>query len=309
MAEITRQRQGQLVRKAFEVLMEYPEGLPAREVIARVEKELGPTPFEQSHYASNPRIRRFDKILRFSTIGPVKAGWLVKQRGQWLLTDAGRRAYSQFRDPVEFRREIYRLYQEWRRGQPEEPGDETPGSGTTLEEAEETGAHILTPGPGTTLEEAEESAWAEIESHLGRMNPYDCQYLVAGLLRGMHYHVSWVAPTGPDKGVDIIAHKDPLGVERGRIKVQVKRRADRIAVGEVRSFLAVLGDEDVGIFVATGGFTTDAEGEARSQERRRIILLDATRLFDLWVEHYDQIPEEHQRLLPLRSVYFLAPRD
>jgi restriction system protein len=50
MAEITPERQGQLVRKAFEVLMRHPDGLPAREVIAQVEKELGATPFEQSYY-------------------------------------------------------------------------------------------------------------------------------------------------------------------------------------------------------------------------------------------------------------------
>jgi restriction system protein len=102
---------------------------------------------------------------------------------------------------------------------------------------------------------------------------------------------------------------DPLGIGKGRIKVQVKRRADKIAVGEVRSFLAVLGDEDVGIFVTTAGFTTEAEAEARSQERRRIMLLDAKRLFDLWVEHYDNIPETQRRLLPLRSVYYLTPNE
>jgi len=125
----------------------------------------------------------------------------------------------------------------------------------------------------------------------------------------MGYHVSWIAPVGPDRGVDILAHKDPLGVEGGRIKVQVKRRADRISVVEVRSFLAVLGDDDVGIFVTTAGFTSDAENEARSQEKRRIMLLDAERLFDLWVEHYSDIPEEQRSLLPLRTVRFLAPSD
>src|SRR5581483_1369220 len=35
--------------------------------------------------------------------------------------------------------------------------------------------------------------------------------LVAALLRAMGYHVSWVAPPGPDRGVDIIARTDPLG--------------------------------------------------------------------------------------------------
>ena len=34
--------------------------------------------------------------------------------------------------------------------------------------------------------------------------------LVAVLLGGMGYHVSWNAPPGPDRGIDIIAHNDPF---------------------------------------------------------------------------------------------------
>ena len=39
------------------------------------------------------------------------------------------------------------------------------------------------------------------------------------------------------------------------------------------------------------------------------MFLDAKRLFDLWVEHYDQIPEKKRGLLPLRAVQFLAPKE
>lgn len=137
------------------------------------------------------------------------------------------------------------------------------------------------------------------------MSPYDFQELVAGLLEGMGYYVAWISPPGPDKGMDIIAHQDPLGVEGPRIKVQVKRRADRISADEVRSFIAVLGESDVGLFVATGGFSRDSETEIRTRERSRITLIDLKRLFDLWVGHYERIPEEKRRLFPLRPVYYL----
>ncbi len=73
--------------------------------------------------------------------------------------------------------------------------------------------------------------------------------------------------------------------------------------------MATLGDSDVGLFVSTGGFTRDAEAEARGQEKRRIMLVDLKRLFDLWVEHYDRIPEPQKRLLPLKPVHYLAPLD
>jgi len=71
----------------------------------------------------------------------------------------------------------------------------------------------------------------------------------------------------------------------------------------------VLGKGDVGLFVSIGGFTKDAEETVRAQEKRRLMLLDLRRLFDLWVEHYDRIPEEHRRLLPLRAIHFLAPSE
>jgi len=65
----------------------------------------------------------------------------------------------------------------------------------------------------------------------------------------------------------------------------------------------------VGIFVSTGGFTSEAESEARTQERRKVTLLDLEKLFDLWVQHYDKIAEVDKRLLPLKPVYYLAPAE
>ena len=73
--------------------------------------------------------------------------------------------------------------------------------------------------------------------------------------------------------------------------------------------MALLGDDDVGIFISVGGFKSTAEREARTQERRRITLIDLNRLVSLWIEHYDKLPEADRRLLPLRPIYFLAPAD
>ncbi len=70
--------------------------------------------------------------------------------------------------------------------------------------------------------------------------------------------VSWIAPPGKDRAVDIVAASDPLAAQIPRIKVQVKR---------LRSFMAVLSDGDVGIFVSVGGFTKAAAKAARTQEK------------------------------------------
>jgi restriction system protein len=298
MAEITSLRIGELVRGVFKVLLSESEGLPAKDVLERVEKVVPPTDFEKSTYPKKPNVRRYEKIIRFSTIKTVKAGWLVKNKGQWILTDEGRKAYKQFPDPEKFTREASRLYRQWKKDQPDEIVDELIDTGG------DESTEVV-----TTLEEAEEAAWLTIENYLMNMNPYDFQDLFAGLLRGMGYHVAWVSPPGPDKGIDVIAHSDPLGVRGPRIKAQVKRRADKINVDGIRAFMALLSEGDVGLFLATGGFTKDAEDEARRQEKRKIMLIDLKRLFDLWVEHYDEIPDTQRRLLPLRAIYYLAPTD
>jgi restriction system protein len=200
-AEITRKRTGEIQRAVFEVLAEHAEGLQARRVIQEVERRLPPTPFEQSEYPSAPGVRRFDKIVRFSTIAPVKAGWLVKSKGQWIVTEEGQEVWKRIRDPVAFAQEATRLYRQWQRSQPEEPPTSLPDAS-----ARESAT--------SALEEAEETAWVEVEQYLQAMNPYEFQELVAGLLRAMGYHIAWISPPGPDQGLDILAYTDPLGRDR-----------------------------------------------------------------------------------------------
>ena len=126
MAEITRQRQGELVRGLFGILKQHPEGLPASETLRRLEELVPPTPFENSTYPKSPNVRRYEKIVRFSTIGPVKAGWLVKDKGQWSVTEDGLKALESLTDPEAFIREATRLYRVWKKAQPEpeEAGEE-----------------------------------------------------------------------------------------------------------------------------------------------------------------------------------------
>ena len=89
----------------------------------------------------------------------------------------------------------------------------------------------------------------------------------------------------------------------------MKRQAEKVNVGGLRAFMALLGEQDVGIFVATGGFTNDAESEARTKETRKLTLVDLEHLVDLWVQHYEKVAESDKRLLPLKPVYYLAPSE
>lgn len=296
MADINRKRSGELLRVVVQLLWDKPEGMQAKAVLDSIPSKIALTEYEQGSFASTPDAPRYQKIVRFATIVLVKAGWMIKTKGHWILTEEGRLSYEKYEDPETFYGEAVRLYYIWKRSRPEE---NEPDAGNLEEEAEKA---------AITFEEAEEKAWEQIQAYLiTSMNPYEFQELVADLLRAMGYHVSWVSPRGKDRGVDIIAHNDPLGTRTPRIKVQVKRREETTKVDGLRSFLSVLGADDVGLFVSTGGFTSDAMDEARSQERRKVTLLDLQAFFDLWVKHYDKLSQEARSRLPLKPIYFLAP--
>jgi restriction system protein len=295
MADITRRRTGEFLRALFKILISSPDGLAARNALQQLEQNVTLSEYEKGEFDSGGR--RFEKIVRFATVDCVKAGWLVKNKGTWLVTQEGREAYEEFADPEAFYKQAVKLYQQWRATQPDaEPATSNESDDSTSGKA-----------ASITLEEAEEQAWEEISQYLHQMNPYDFQALVADLLRAMGYHVDWEAPPGKDGGLDILAWPDPLGTKPPRIKVQVKRQVQAVNVDGVRSFLAVLGDDDVGLFVALGGFTRDAVEAARNQERRRLTLIDIRKLYDLWVSHYRNLSDEARRRMPLRPVYFLSP--
>ena len=112
MAEITTKRRGELVRKVIEVLKDHPEGLQAKDVLKKVEDSITLTLFEQSAYPNNPTVRRFEKIVRFATIGPVKAGWIVVRDDRSItLTEKGSRRFAEDKAAIPMNRTIA-----WARG-------------------------------------------------------------------------------------------------------------------------------------------------------------------------------------------------
>ena len=113
MAEVTVHRAGEMLRGLLGILSHEPDGLPVKEVLARLAKAVPPTPFEAADYPNRPGVRRYENYVRFHSISTVKAGWLVKAEGTWFLTDLGKQALTAFPDPADFYREAWRLYNEW----------------------------------------------------------------------------------------------------------------------------------------------------------------------------------------------------
>jgi len=143
-----------------------------------------------------------------------------------------------------------------------------------------------------------------IEDALSRLSWDDMQELVAGLLRAMGY-ITKVSPPGPDRGVDIFASPDGLGLQEPRIFVEVKHRDGSMGAKEIRAFLGGRKQGDRCLFVSSGGFSKDARYEA---ERSHIplTLLNLAEIRKLLLDHYDKLDAEARDLIPLRKIYWPA---
>jgi restriction system protein len=125
-------------------------------------------------------------------------------------------------------------------------------------------------------------------------------HFVADLLEAIGYRTQ-VSPEGPDRGIDIVAHKDALGLEPPIIKVQCKSTEGRIGSPEVSGLLGTLGHNELGLFVTLGRFSPDAVNLGR--DRTNLRLIDGDELVDLILDHYEALAADHKRTLPLRRVY------
>lgn len=110
----------------------------------------------------------------------------------------------------------------------------------------------------------------------------------ADLLRALGYQAR-VTQYSQDGGVDVIAHRDPLGVEPPLIKVQCKHHTGTISGPEVQQLVGTLAPSELAVFVTLGAYTKDA----RSIERQRqgLRLLSGESIVDLLLGSYDRLPE------------------
>lgn len=124
----------------------------------------------------------------------------------------------------------------------------------------------------------------------------DLELLVAGMLRAMGYR-TMMTGRGGDRGRDIIASPDGLGLSAPRIVVEVKHRGASMDAPTLRSFIAGLHDADRGLYVSTGGFTKEAAYEA-ARARIPVTLLDLDRFTRILVDNYENTDTPPRALLP-----------
>ena len=294
---VTRNRVGEILQAVLHELNASGGEARLGELLKAVEPKFKFTDHERAVLEKSGLIR-WQSLVQFYSIDLVKAGAIKKEANKWYLTDFGRGLLKT--SAAEMMRQLGERYKAWKRNRDAQKMTPPPEPEEEDQERIERQA---------SYEKAVEQARTAIEEHIDALDPYDFQQLVAELLIAMGYHVPFVAPEGPDGGVDIIAYKDPLGTQAPRIRVQVKHREQKVSVGEVQKLEGVLKKEgDIGLLVSSGGFSSDAIREIRSSHRH-IEAMDLDRLIKLWQENYETVREPGKKLLPLVKLYFLAPTE
>ena len=283
-----------LMFAALKVLKENGGEMRGSQVVIEVEKRVPLGEWETHRYEKTGNIR-WRSVLQFYSIDLIKAGFLIKKKGVWFLTPEGESALKL--GETGLLDSATKAYREWRQKNPKQP---------EVSEAVATSVDETVRQEEISAEAIEQSAYDQIEGFVNRKTPYEFQDLAAALLRGMGYFTPFVAPAGKDGGVDIVAYRDPLGTSSPRIKVQIKHRESPASVQEVRQLIGVLQkDGDVGIFISSGGFTSDAKAAARNSNVH-VELVDLPRLISLWQEFYQKLMDEDKTKLPLFPIYLLA---
>lgn len=281
MANLTYERVGELMACVFQLLWNRPDGLPAREIIGRIPDILHLTESERGWVTATNTIR-YERIVRLSSMPLVKAGWLVKnEKGRWYLTESGREASRRFSDAQAMYAEALRLSKT--------------GAGNTSE--------IL-----MSLEIIQEKSWQYIEQYLQGRKPIEMRRLIADLLEALDYHILWLAPPEKVHGqIDMVVNADPLGSKPSRILVQVKHKGQVTTLEGVKSFISVLGPDDFGLLMSSGGFTRDVRSQLTSPNYARLNAMDLEKFFNLWVRNFSNLSADAKMRFPLQPIYFISP--
>jgi restriction system protein len=143
-----------------------------------------------------------------------------------------------------------------------------------------------------------------IKDRIISLDAEEMEQLVAAVFRGMGFRAR-VSPRGPDRGVDVLASPDGLGLQEPRIKAEVKHRSGSMGSQSIRSFIGALRPGDRGVYVSTGGFSREARYEA-DRANIPITLVDIDELANLVVDYYEDFDLEGKALIPLVRIYWPA---
>lgn len=276
MSDFENQRLAGLIRITLEILWQHPEGLPARNIISILIDSIS------GSNATEPiNTERDELTIRVTLLPLFRVGWLVKDsKGMWYLSEEGRQVCKRFANAQELYNQALQLLDDDFRDLPE----------ITL-----------------ITEMAQEKAREQVEKYLHSRRIPELRSMIAQLAQAFGYHLYWLAPPEKKYGqVDMIATTKPLEFAGPRIFIQIRHKGQAMTQEGIKTFSAILGQNDFGLIFSSGGFTKDARNVWDSDYGRKISLLDNHSFFDLWVSNYSKLSPEAQHLLPLKAIYFLS---
>lgn len=125
----------------------------------------------------------------------------------------------------------------------------------------------------------------------------------AALLRAVGYQAR-VTQYSQDGGVDVIAHKDPLGIEPPQIKVQCKHQTSTVGAPEVQQLVGTQGSGDLSLFITLGNYSRDAR--AIERQRPGLRLLSGEDIVSLVLDNYTQLSTRWREIIPLTNLLVVA---
>jgi restriction system protein len=148
-----------------------------------------------------------------------------------------------------------------------------------------------------------ESALQETEDYLlkgWQRTGAKFEEVVAAVFEALGY-TSTVTPPSTDHGIDVIAHPDPLGLQKPYIKVQVKSGTGSVGEPEVNQLKGLLHQGEQGILVSLGKFSSSAKAVERASPN--VKLIGPKEFVRLFLEHYEQLDPVWRSHFPLKRVY------
>jgi restriction system protein len=280
MAENISWRMGEFLRIAIFFLWDKPAGASTREIMAAIAKSTRLTAAETSPFPGAAGFSNYEIATRSALTGLEKAGWLVRDKSRWLLTDEGQLVCKDFRQASEFYVESQRILENWRLNRP---------------------AILL------TIEYAREQAREQIRWYLRNLTHYEFRFLVRDLLMATGQSLDWVAPPGKKRGhVDMIAVPDPLGISQQHLMVQIKHTGQVITAEGLEALISAIHKENMVLCISTGGFTEKAMEFVSTQASNKVVLMDLDKFIDLWIENYDKLTPDARQRLPIEAIHFLS---
>lgn len=139
-----------------------------------------------------------------------------------------------------------------------------------------------------------------------RFKGHGLERLVDSVLRAQGY-TTYTSPTGPDKGIDILAAPGPMGFGEPRVCVQVKSGDSPLDRPTLDQLIGVMQNVQAnhGLLVSWGGFKSSVDKEEATQFFR-VRLWDQGDLIEQVLSNYDKLDEEIRTELPLKRIWVVA---